>query len=325
MPKISIKPLYEPLLDPFRRNMVSERRLSPHTVSAYIRDLHVFLAFWQKHTGSALTMEHIGQTRPKDMRAFLAQGHREKLSRATLQRRIAAVRAWFGFLEKSGKIDHNPANLVTTPKLGEDLPRAPGEEETVNLLECPPPAKKKRPQADWVLARDRAILELLYGSGLRISELCQMNQVDIDLESREARVMGKGGKERIVPIGGPCAAALNTYLQAREKAIPGTTSHGPLFIGVNKTAANIPLNPCQVQRLVRDRRRWLNLPEKITPHSLRHAFATHQLQAGADLRSIQEMLGHSSLATTQLYTHLNQADLARIYDSAHPRAKKRMG
>lgn len=318
-------PLIHPLLHAFHRNMTSERRLSPHTVSAYMLDLHRFLAFWEKRQGTALTVAQIAKIRPAEMRAFLAQGHREKRSRATLQRRMASVRAWFRFLEKTGQIDHNPAALVATPKLGIRLPRAPSEEDTARILESPPPAKKNRPKADWILARDRAILELLYGSGLRVSEVCQINRKDIDMENREARVLGKGGKTRIVPIGGPCAHAITGYLQARQQARPDTDTdpEAPLFVGVNRTTHAKRLQPRQIQRLVQSRRRWLNLPEKITPHSLRHAFATHLLQAGADLRSIQEMLGHASLSTTQRYTYLDQAGLARIYDAAHPRAKKK--
>lgn len=312
------------LLEPFRHNLESERRLSSHTVVAYMRDLRIFLAFWKEYKGAALTIAQIGQIRPAEMRAFLAQGYREKLARATLQRRIASVRAWFHFLEKSGEIESNPATLVTTPKLGIRLPRAPSEEETCHLLESPPPTPAHI-KADWVLARDRAVLELLYGSGLRISELCQMNCQDIHLEAREARVLGKGNKERIVPIGTPCATAIGCYLEARRQAMPDDDIHanGPLFIGTNKTKDGRRLNPRQIQRLVQARRRWLNLPERTTPHSLRHAFATHLLQAGADLRSIQEMMGHASLSTTQRYTHLDQARLARVYDAAHPRARKK--
>lgn len=315
--------LIDPLLEPFRRNLESERRLSSHTVAAYMRDLQIFMDFWQEKKGQALTIAQIDTIRPTDMRTFLAQGYRENLARATLQRRIAAIRSWFRFLEKSEQIHHNPATLVTTPKLGLRLPRAPNEEETANILDSPPPPRKTSVQVDWVLARDQAILELLYGSGLRISELCQMNLTDINLHSLEARVTGKGGKERIVPIGGPCANALTNYMESRPQTLPSLPSDSPLFIGIKGSKQGNRLNPRQIQRLVQKRRRWLNLPEKVTPHSLRHAFATHLLQAGADLRSIQEMLGHSSLSSTQRYTHLDQAGLARAYDSAHPRARKK--
>ncbi|MEO5351955.1 MAG: site-specific integrase, partial [Magnetococcus sp. XQGC-1] len=216
-----------PLLEPFRRHLQSEQRLSPRTVAAYMSDLSIFMAFWQAHSGMPLTVEQIGRMRPEEMRAFLAQGYREKLARSTLQRRIAAVRSWFHFLETAGLLEHNPAKWVTTPKLGKRLPRAPSEEETVRLLEYPPPPREEHPQPDWVLARDKAILELLYGSGLRISELCQMNKLDINLASREARVVGKGEKERVVPIGTASAAAIVDYLRLRSQAIPETAADGP--------------------------------------------------------------------------------------------------
>ncbi|MBF0460534.1 MAG: tyrosine recombinase XerC [Magnetococcales bacterium] len=314
-----------PLLEPFRRNLQSEQRLSPRTVAAYMHDLAIFMAFWQQHKGTELTIEQIAGMRPTDMRAFLAQAHREKWARATVQRRIAAVRSWFRFLETAGLIDHNPAKWVTTPKLGIRLPRAPSEEETTRLVESPPPVVAESPQPDWVAARDRAILELLYGSGLRVSELCQMNRLDINLANREARVLGKGDKERIVPVGSQCATAIADYLQHQAQIMPNPPVDGPLFVGSRSTTGADRLNPRQVQRLLQQRRRWLALPEKTTPHALRHAFATHLLQAGADLRSIQEMLGHASLSTTQRYTHLDRARLVRVYDAAHPRAKKGLG
>lgn len=327
----------DPLLEPFVQNLESERRLSTHTVAAYRRDLRIFLAFWQQKKGKPLTWEQISDMKTADMRAFLAHGHRQKWARATLQRRLAAIRTWFRFLEKTGRVTHNPAVLVATPKLGTRLPRATSEEDTARMIDAPPPSPCKSHQtnhqtdhqANWVLARDRAILELLYGSGLRISELCQMNRQDIDLANREARVLGKGGKERVVPIGGPCAQAILAYLEARRQAplgfsVDGEAPHAPLFIGVNMTQKGNRLNPRQIQRLVQKRRRWLNLPESVTPHTLRHAFATHLLQAGADLRAIQEMMGHASLSSTQRYTYLDQAGLARIYDAAHPRARKKI-
>ncbi|WP_130472521.1 tyrosine recombinase XerC [Candidatus Magnetaquicoccus inordinatus] len=318
------EPSLYPLLEPFLRHLRSEQRLATRTVNAYLHDLTSFMEFWQKHKGTLLTMEQLTQLRPVDMRAYLAHGHREKLARATLQRRIAALRSWFHFLEVSGQLPHNPAKWVTTPKLGIRLPRAPSEEDTVRLLESPPPSNSISPAAEWVQARDRAILELLYGSGLRVSELCQLNRLDLDLSGREARVVGKGDKERIVPLGTASIQAIRHYLQLRDQALADHSVNGPLFVGVRQGEGDNRLNPRQVQRLMQQRRRWLALSEKTTPHALRHAFATHLLQAGADLRAIQEMLGHASLSTTQRYTHLDQARLLRVYDDAHPRAKKRL-
>ncbi len=311
------------MLDAFRHNLEVERRLSPHTVSAYMHDLEEFGRFWQQRQGTPLTPETVTGVRPPHLRAFLALGQRQKLAKTTLQRRMAAIRAWFRFLERGGILEHNPAALVATPKTGVRLPRAPSEEDTVRLLESPPPLPKNRSPEDWVAARDSAILELLYGSGLRISELCGLNRADVDLREKEARVLGKGGKERLVPLGSAAIAAVQRYLLARQRdGLPPPETDGPLFIGTKQPEQQKRVHPRQIQRLVQNRRRWLGLPEKVTPHALRHAFATHLLQAGADLRAIQEMLGHASLSTTQRYTHLDQAGLARIYDAAHPRARR---
>ena len=321
-----------PLLEAFRRNLEVERRLSPHTVTAYMHDLTLFNRFWHERQGAPLTPETLGEVRPPHLRAFLALCQRQGEAKTTLQRRMAAIRSWFRFLERNGIARHNPAVLVATPKPGIRLPRAPSEEDTARLLESPPPPRKDRPPPDWVAARDLAILELLYGSGLRISELCGLNRLDVNLREGQARILGKGGKERMVPLGSLSIASLERYLRAREEARRSpAAADGPLFIGVRQSAAGADgpdagrLNPRQVQRLVQARRRWLGLPEKVTPHALRHAFATHLLQAGADLRAIQEMMGHASLSTTQRYTHLDQAGLARIYDAAHPRARKPAG
>jgi integrase/recombinase XerC len=321
---MSEQPSHPPLLEPFMRHLRSEQRLAVRTVSAYLHDLTSFMEFWQNYKGAALSMTHLQQLRPADMRAYLAHGHREKLARATLQRRIAALRSWFHFLEVAGELPHNPAKWVATPKLGLRLPRAPSEEDTARLIESPPPLDSHHPPADWVQARDQAILELLYGSGLRVSELCQMDRWDLNMANQEARVVGKGDKERIVPLGRASIQAITHYLQLRDQALPERSGNGPLFVGVRRGEGDNRLNPRQVQRLLQQRRRWLALPEKTTPHALRHAFATHLLQAGADLRAIQEMLGHASLSTTQRYTHLDQARLLRVYDDAHPRAKKQM-
>ena len=314
----------------FRHNLAVERRLSPHTVSAYMRDLSVFTAFWRSRRGMPLDYTTLDQVSPMDLRAFLAQGQRQGLARSTLQRRMAAIRAWFHFLERTGVTDYNPALAVASPKPGLRLPRAPSEEETVRILENPPPQRRNKGPS-WLESRDRAILELRYGSGLRVSELCGLNHQDINLPEQEARIRGKGGKERVVPLGKPSIAALEHYLELRQQghlSLPDLAS--PVFVGERELPGDDHLsarrlNPRQVQRLIQSRRRWLGLPEKITPHALRHAFATHLLQAGADLRSIQEMLGHASLSTTQRYTHLDLAGLAKIYDAAHPRAHKKTG
>ncbi|MBF0382957.1 MAG: tyrosine recombinase XerC [Magnetococcales bacterium] len=305
------------IFTPFAESMTSK---SPHTIAAYIRDLKHFAIYWHELEGTNLTLQTVDDILPADIRGYMGQCHRQNLSKTTMQRRIASLRSWFRFLEQQGLVKNNPASLVSTPKTGKRLPRAPSEEDTARLLEYKSPVKQSDP--DWLLKRDRAILELLYGSGLRINEMCGLNLKDINLREREARVMGKGNKERVVPLGSQSIAALKAYMESLAQKIGPGGADTPLFLGVKQLEKRCRLNPRQVQRLIQERRRWLGLPEKTTPHALRHAFATHLLQAGADLRAIQEMLGHASLSTTQKYTHLDRAGLAKIYDAAHPRAKR---
>lgn len=321
---VQTMPPINPLFTSFYRYLTTERRYSHHTTSAYLCDLTQFADFWHQHTQTPLVDSALSKIQPADLRAFLGHQRRAGRSKATLQRRIASVRSWFRFLERSEVILNNPAALIASPKLGIRLPRAPSEEETARILNAPPPPDPTngRHRPIWANARDHAILELLYGSGLRVSEACGLNRMDLELENREARIMGKGGKERIALLTQPTVMAIKTYLILRDQEIPNPRVDDPLFIGVNLTSGDRRLNPRQIQRLVQSLRRRLGLPEKITPHTLRHAFATHLLQAGADLRSIQELLGHASLSTTQRYAHLDLNSLTRLYDDAHPHAKR---
>ncbi|MEO5347795.1 MAG: tyrosine recombinase XerC [Magnetococcus sp. YQC-9] len=324
MPSTHI-PTPDPLFAPFQRHLVAERRYSDHTTAAYLGDLARFAEFWSEHANTPLSAASLPAIRPTDLRAFLAAERKEGRSKATLQRRMASVRAWFRFLESTGELTQNPAALITAPKPGIRLPRAPTEEETARLLDAPLDHEtlSNRELPAWAMERDRAILELLYGSGLRVGEVCGLNRQDIDFNQGVARVLGKGDKERIAPLTSPTIQALRRYLSARDRACPvGLGARDPLFIGVNETGDDRRLNPRQIQRLLQGLRRRLGLPEKITPHALRHAFATHLLQAGADLRAIQELLGHATLSTTQRYAHLDLQSLSRIYDNAHPHARK---
>ncbi|MEO5378571.1 MAG: tyrosine recombinase XerC [Magnetococcus sp. DMHC-6] len=311
-----------PFSERFHQYLAVERRLSTHTVIAYLNDLSRFAEFWLERSGQSLEEVDIPHLEPADLRSFLGRERRQGLSKTTLQRRLASVRAWFKFLEREGVAKENPAVLVATPKTGQRLPRAPSEEDTARLMETELHITS-RARPSWLNLRDTAILELLYGSGLRVGELCALNQLDVDLVHREVRVMGKGNKERVVPIGKNSAMALMHYLDARDQMVPFLEHNGPLFIGANRKDHGRRLNPRIVQRLLQSLRRQLTLPEQVTPHALRHAFATHLLQAGADLRSIQEMLGHATLSTTQRYTHLDMARLSRVYDSAHPHAHQK--
>ncbi|MBF0587794.1 MAG: tyrosine recombinase XerC [Magnetococcales bacterium] len=313
-----------PHAEGFWHHLESERRLSPNTVTAYLRDLERFADYWRsRHPERRMEDGDLSKLEVRDFRGFLALCQREGLSRATLQRRMASLRAWFRYMEREGWVEKNPPVLVSTPKLPKRLPRAPTEEETAHLIDKAEVTASKsriRPRQSWVVLRDAAVLELLYGSGLRVGELCGLDRVDVDLDAGDVRVLGKGGKERHTPLGRLARTAIGDYVQAMEaRSGEEMASDQPLFTGVRGGR----LNPRAVQRLLRDLRRQLGLPEKVTPHALRHAFATHLLQSGADLRSIQEMMGHASLSTTQRYTHLDFMGLAKVYDAAHPRAHRR--
>lgn len=309
----------------FLTSLEVEKGAARNTCCAYRQDLLHFSQFWLTSTGKELSQTEAFTLRPNHLRAYLSYCLRYKLSKSTMQRRIAAIRAWLTFLERRGLVRNNPAKWIATPKLGIRLPRAPSEEDTVRLVETPAPMELDRAsELPWVMARDAAIMELLYGSGLRIGELCGLDHGRLNLELREVRVVGKGNKERIVPISQVSQVSLEHYLKHLTTLVGTLKPDHPVFIGQKWPERELRLNPRQVQRLLQHRRRWLSLPEKTTPHAMRHAFATHLLQAGADLRAIQEMLGHASLSTTQKYTHLDRAGLARIYDASHPRAHKRL-
>lgn len=310
-----------PHLAAFMAYLSGERRLAANTVAAYRRDLAHFAVFWGERFGAPLESSGLAGVKPLHLRAYLARCHAQGLVPATTQRRMAALRLWFRFLQREGHVEANPARVVASPKRPQRLPRAPSEERTQALVEAPPrPGERARPP--WAWARDVAVLELLYGCGLRVGEVCGLNHRDLDLDSRLVRVLGKGGKERVVPVGGPALQALQAYLAARVREGGALAADAPLFIGTYVKPGENRLNPRQVQRLLEALRLRLGLPESVTPHALRHAFATHMLQAGADLRGIQELLGHASLSTTQRYTHLDIVQLAKVYDQAHPRAKR---
>jgi len=291
----------ERYLDELRRQNASE-----HTVRNYGVDLHEFLTYLTPPCGE-----------PPEPRAFdallirewMAHLYEQELSTVSIRRKLAAVRSLMRFLLREGEVEKNVAKLVRTPKAPKTLPRVPTEEQTNSLLDAVAAGKMERPHP----SRDRAIFEMLYGCGLRVSELCGLNLEDFDLRSRWVRVRGKGKKERQVPYGGKAAAALEQYL-AERKAVAGETA-----VFVNHTGRR--LTDRGARGIVAFYARFLAGDASLHPHSFRHAFATHLLSAGADLRSIQELLGHSRLSTTQKYTQVSLADLMAVYDKAHPKAR----
>ena len=307
------------LIQDFLTHIDLERNLSPHTLRAYRGDLDRFLTFLARDYFAIPVADlRPDAVDPATVRAFLASMTREGLKRQSQGRALSAVKSLFRYACLQGQLPANPASGVRTPKTEKTLPRhlRPGEVE--RLIEAP--------QGDEPFdLRDRALLELLYATGLRVGELVSLDWQDIDLEARVLRVLGKGGKERMVPFGTQAAKALESWLPAWEelfaqrKVVPGAENQEPIFL--NKTGGR--LGDRSVRTLVDRYTAAAGLPPGVHPHTLRHTFATHLLEEGADLRTIQELLGHSSLATTQKYTHVEIERMLRIYRESHPRAKLR--
>lgn len=282
----------------FLRHLAAEKQVSPHTLRSYRSDLLQFCAF----LGAEAPDDGLRAADARLLRAYLASLYSRGLDPASIGRKLAAVRSWFRFLVRRGVLDGNPAADVRGPRLGRKLVSFLPIDEMAELMET-----------RNVTDRDRAVLELLYATGLRVSELAGLDLDDVDREERTVRVLGKGRKERIVPYGVGAAIALEAHLARR-----GPTA-GPLFLN----ARGRRLGVRSLFTIVRSRARGAGITRPVSPHTLRHTFATHLLDAGADLRMIQELLGHSRLSTTQRYTHVGSEQLMRVYDAAHPRARSR--
>ena len=287
-------------LTAFLRYLSLERNASPHTLRSYRGDLEEFRGF-------------LGRTRRLDevdgrvVRAYLAHLHARGLEPASVARKLAALRSWFRFLVRRGALGRNPAREVRAPRLPRKLVSFLPIDETMALV-------YGRALGGAQRARDVAVLELLYASGLRVSELAGLDIADVDMNERTVRVLGKGRKERIVPFGGKAARALDAYLASRAGL------RGPLWC--NPRGGRLTVR--SIHTIVRRSAQAAGIAQRVSPHTLRHTFATHLLDAGADLRVIQEFLGHSRLSTTQRYTHVGAEQLVRVYDAAHPRARARI-
>lgn len=296
----------------WRSWLADERRLSPRTVAAYRRDLATFVAFLGGHLGGGeVTLQALGRLALADLRAWLAARHNRRFAKTSTARAVAAVRGFFRFIDRRHGV-HNPAlKAMRTPRPSRRIPRPLSPDQAAELTESAGEAA-----LPWVGRRDTALLLLLYGCGLRIGEALALDRRDLGQEPRRLRllrVLGKGGKERLVPVLPVVAEALAAYLAAcPEPPLPGEA----VFRGVRGRR----LQQAVVQRRVRELRGLLGLPESATPHALRHSFATHLLGGGADLRAIQELLGHASLSTTQGYTAVETRRLFELYSRAHPRA-----
>jgi integrase/recombinase XerC len=302
-------------IDGFASYLADERRFSPRTVTAYRADLDRFADFWEREFAN----EPAGRTPLSKIdtlavRSYLASLHRGRLANRSIARHLSTLRSFFRWACREERLRKNPAKGVPSPRVPRTLPRALTLADTEGLLDADPEGSFPE--------RDRALFELLYATGLRVSEAAGLDLEDVDFSSRLARVVGKGSKERIVPFGEEAGEALEEYLPARaarrreDDDHAGRSDGEPLFVN----ARGGRLTTRSMARLLKQRLRAAGLPAEISPHALRHTFATHLLQAGADLRAIQELLGHASLSTTQKYTHLDAARLVDVYRRAHPKA-----
>ena len=291
-------------IDGYLSHLAKERRLSPHTSSNYRRDLLALVEFLDRgsvHAWKAVDSQHV--------RMFAARSHAGGLNPRSVQRRLSATRGFFNYLRREGVAASNPAVDVRAPKAAKRLPGTLDVDTINQLLDIP---------ADDALAvRDRAVMELFYSSGLRLAELVSLDLNSIDLADRTVRVLGKGSKTRIVPVGRKAVEAIRAWL--KERGGVAAQDETALFVGRNGTR----LRERAIQLRIAGWARRKGLPARVYPHLFRHSFATHLLESSKDLRGVQELLGHADISTTQIYTHLDFAHLARTYDASHPRAKRK--
>jgi integrase/recombinase XerC len=291
----------------FLRHLGVEKNSSAHTVKSYREDLTQALEFFRQRLGTQDVQPT--QVTTRLLRAYLAWLHDQSYARSTIARRLAAVRSWCRFLCRQGVLATNPAQGLRSPRQERKLPHFISREDMVRLLAAPPddvPLGK----------RDRAWLETLYSAGLRVSELTGLNLDDVDLEAGLATVRGKGKRERLALLGPPATEAIRAWIAARAALGPRAANQPALFLNKNGTR----LSTRSVARLLEKYLQQVGLDPAASPHTLRHSFATHMLDAGADIRSVQELLGHKSLGTTQIYTHVSTQRLRESYHKAHPRA-----
>lgn len=289
--------------------IADERRLAAKTVEAYERDTRQFLQFFAHHGGGPASLRDIRELRPSDLRAYLASRRKTGIGARTLGRDLAGIRSFLRYLEKQGLANAAGAGAIRSPKQPKSLPKPLTASQALRVVSN----DEQLAEEPWISARNAAVLVLLYGCGLRISEALGLTPADIPANASALRITGKGNKTRLTPL---IPAALEAVLQYEKLCPYHLPADQPLFRGTRGGA----LQPAIIQREMQKLRSALNLPDTATPHALRHSFATHLLSGGGDLRTIQELLGHASLSTTQIYTGVDSARLLDIYDRAHPRA-----
>ena len=289
-------------VEAFLAHLAGERQVSAHTLDAYRRDLAALGAWAQPRDTKVDALDG------EQLRAFIADEHRRGCAPKTLQRRLSACRSFYGWLLRHGRIAANPTAGLRAPKAPRKLPQVLDPDEAKTLVETPVDAP--------LGLRDRALLELFYSSGLRLSELCGLRWAQVDLDDGLVTVHGKGSRERVVPVGSHARAALGEW-----RASTGARNEDPVFPG----RGGASITPRAVQLRVRQLAERQGLFKQVHPHMLRHSFASHILESSGDLRGVQELLGHADLSTTQIYTHLDYQHLAKVYDAAHPRARRKRG
>lgn len=293
-------------------HLVAERGQSTATCDAYARDARQFLAFLKAHLGHSPCVGDLERLDAKTVRAFLASRRKAGVTSRSLARSLSALRTFFRWLEREDTLSNRAVLQVASPKIPHSIPKPLTVEGAASLME-----RDAHDETEWIAARDTAVLLLLYGAGLRISEALSLTPRTAPIEGREImHIKGKGGKERLVPALPIVSDALAAYMRLCPYPLEADQ---PLFRG----ARGGPLSPRLIQLAMEKMRAHLGLPDTATPHALRHSFATHLLSAGADLRQIQELLGHASLSTTQVYTEVDRDRLLTVYDHAHPRATRR--
>lgn len=296
----------------FLRYLVVERNASELTIKSYREDLTSLLDYFTREDGSAPTP---GELTPVDLREFVSALNEAGYAKASISRRLASLRSFFRFAQREGLVDQNPAKPLRNPRTGRKLPHFLSTEEMQQLLSAPS-------KHEYLGCRDVAILETMYSAGLRVSETVGMNDEDLDLSEAIVRVRGKGKRERLAPLGSYALEALGAWLDVRELAAPQSAGgQAPVF--VNRFGRRLTTR--SVARMLEKYLKQAGLDQRTSPHTLRHSFATHLLDHGADIRSVQELLGHKSLTTTQIYTHVSLAGLRAAYDRAHPRSKAAIG
>ncbi|HYC06152.1 MAG TPA: tyrosine recombinase XerC [Azospirillaceae bacterium] len=307
----SCAPDVQAALEDWQRWLVSEKTASDHTLRAYRQDVAGFLTFLTEHRGRPPSMNELGGAALADFRAWLASRAGDGAGAATRARGVSGVRNFFRWLDRSGRLHNAAIGILASPKARRPVPRPLTVTDASALLE----EAEALPDEPWIGLRDRALFTLLWGCGLRIDEALKLNRREAPLASDTLRVTGKGSKQRDVPVLPAVREALAAYLQACPF---GLSPDDPLFVGSKGGRLNGNVARKQMQRL----RGLLGLPDTATPHALRHSFATHLLGGGADLRAIQDLLGHASLSTTQRYTDVDAEQLLSVYENAHPRARR---